>query len=470
MEERQTSTQRPAESRRRRLTPMEIFKRRQLPMIIIGVALILVIIIIAGAITRSIQRKEVATNESLAALEENTKRTEEAERLSLEAASLAANYDYDGAIALIDTFSGDLSQFPELAQLRASYVTEKENLVVWDNPSVIPNLSFNMLIADAGRAYNDDTYANAFKRNYITTTEFSNILEQLYNNGCVLVSLDDILDTVTNDNGTLVYTAKALRLPAGKTPILMTQTNACYDLYLVDGDDDGYADKDGCGFASRLILENGKVTNEYIDASGNVLTGAYDLIPILEEFISAHPDFSYKGARAVIALTGDEGLLGYRTRDAHRQTYGEEVYNQEVADAKAVAQALRDTGYELACYTYDNIAYGNQEASTIQAEMRMWAQEVTPIIGEVDTFVFAQKSDIADENTEYDSDKHIALQDAGFRFYFGFCEGGESWAVVTDNYVRLGRFQIGGSVLTTNPEWFTGLFNAETVLDTTTRG
>lgn len=470
MEERANHTQRPVESRRRKLTPMEIFKRRQLPMMIIGVALVLVIVVIAGAITRGIQRKEVATNESLAVLAEHTKRAEEAEKLAKDAAGLVANYDYDGAIALIDTFTGDLSQFPDLAELRASYVAEKENLVTWNDPSKIPNLAFNMLVADAGRAYNDDQYASAFKRNYITTAEFSNILDQLYNNGCVLVSLDDIFDAATNDNGSLTYTVKDLLLPSGKTPILMTQTNACYDLYLVDGDDDGFADKGGCGFANKLILEDGKLTNEYVDASGNVLTGAYDLVPILEDFIQEHPDFSYKGARAIIALTGDEGVLGYRTRESDRQTYGEEAYNQEVANAKSVAQALKDTGYELACYTYDNIAYGNQDVDTIKADMRMWAQEVTPIIGEVDTFVFAQKSDIANENIKYDTEKHTPLQDAGFRFYIGLCENGTPWSVITENYVRMGRYQLGGSVLTTNPEWFTGLFNPETVLDKTQRG
>lgn len=470
MEERDNRAQRPAEPRRRKLTPQEIFKRRQLPMIIIGVALVLVIIIIAGAIARGIQRKEVATNESLAAMAENAKRTEEAELLALDAADLVANYDYDGAIALIDAFTGDLSQFPKLAELRASYVSEKENLVTWNDPSTIPNFAFNMLIEDAGRAYNDDQYASSFKRNYVTTTEFSYILEQLYNNGCVLVSLDDIYDATTNDNGSLTYTVKDLLLPAGKTPILMTQTNACYDLYLVDGDGDGFADKGGCGFAHRLILENGNVVSEYIDGSGNTLTGAYDLVPILDAFIQEHPDFSYKGAKAILALSGDEGVFGYRTRESHRGTYGEDAYNQEVENAKAVAQALKNSGYELACYTYDNIAYGNQDVDTIKADMRMWANEVTPIIGEIDTFVFAQKSDIDDENTKYETEKHTVLQDAGFRFYVGLCENGAPWTVITENYVRLGRFQIGGSVLTTNPEWFTNWFNPENVLDKTQRG
>lgn len=449
---------------------MEIFKRRYLPMIIIAITLIFVVIIIAGAITRGIQRKEVATEASLAALAENAKQDEEAKQIAAQAGLLVANYDYDGAIALIDDFSGNLTNFPELAELRVEIVTARDNLVVWSDPSVIPNLSFNMLIEDAGRAYNDDEYASAFKKNYITTMEFSNILEQLYNNGCVLVSMDDIIDAKSDDNGSLIYSAKALSLPAGKTPIIITQTNVNYDLYMVDGDDDGYADKDGSGFANRLILdENGNITCEYVDASGNTQVGAYDLVPILDAFIAEHPDFSYQGAKAIIAVTGHEGLFGYRTRDAHRQTYGEEIYNQEVESAKAVAQALVNSGYELACYTYNNTAYGNRSIDEIKAEMNMWAQEVTPIIGQVDTFVFAQKSDISEEK-EYSGDKYSALYSAGFRYFIGFCNDGLPWATVTNDYVHLGRILVGGSTITTNPEWYTGLFNPETVLDKTARG
>ena len=35
--------------------------------------------------------------------------------------------------------------------------------------------------------------------------------------------------------------------------------------------------------------------------------------PLLQDFIDEHPDFSYKGAKAVIAFTGYNGILGYRT-------------------------------------------------------------------------------------------------------------------------------------------------------------
>ncbi|MFQ9739281.1 MAG: hypothetical protein ACLR06_17395 [Christensenellaceae bacterium] len=39
-----------------------------------------------------------------------------------------------------------------------------------------------------------------------------------------------------------------------------------------------------------------------------------EFVPIVEEFVAKHPDFSYRGARGTIFLTGFDGILGYRTQ------------------------------------------------------------------------------------------------------------------------------------------------------------
>ena len=92
-------------------------------------------------------------------------------------------------------------------------------------------------------------------------------------------------------------------LPPGKIPFVMSQDDLCYYEYM-----------DGDGFASRMIVgENGKPTCEMVMDDGSVSVGSYDLVPLLEDFITEHPDFSYRGARAVLAFTGYQGVLGYRT-------------------------------------------------------------------------------------------------------------------------------------------------------------
>ena len=41
--------------------------------------------------------------------------------------------------------------------------------------------------------------------------------------------------------------------------------------------------------------------------------GDYDVVPRMDSFIREHPDFSYHNARGTVALTGYNGVFGYRT-------------------------------------------------------------------------------------------------------------------------------------------------------------
>ena len=80
-----------------------------------------------------------------------------------------------------------------------------------------------------------------------------------------------------------------------------------------------YHSYDGRGIASKIVLdENGKPTCEYVQADGTTVTGAYDCVPLLDQFIAEHPDASYHGAKGMIALTGYDGILGYRTDIAYK--------------------------------------------------------------------------------------------------------------------------------------------------------
>lgn len=51
-----------------------------------------------------------------------------------------------------------------------------------------------------------------------------------------------------------------------------------------------------------VIGEDGYPTTEMEQDDGSVVTGDFDLVPILETFIKEHPGFSYKGARALSHL------------------------------------------------------------------------------------------------------------------------------------------------------------------------
>ena len=154
---------------------------------------------------------------------------------------------------------------------------------------------------------------------------------------------------------------------------MLTETMVNYFEYMVDSNKDGVADAGGAGFANKLVLdENGDIKAQYIDSSNNTLTGNYDFVPILEDFIKAHPDFSYRGARAILAVTGSQGIFGYRCNTSYVSTKGNDFYEQEKAGAIAIVEALKAKGYRLACYTYENGKYRDMNSAGITADLQSW--------------------------------------------------------------------------------------------------
>ena len=84
------------------------------------------------------------------------------------------------------------------------------------------------------------------------------------------------------------------------------------------------------------------------------------MIPLIDTFVEEHPDFSYHGAKGIIALTGYNGVLGYRTDIAYKTRenldeyqekffqenpdFNEDSYNREVEEATKVANAMKENG------------------------------------------------------------------------------------------------------------------------------
>ena len=469
MDEYRNESTRPAVPRRRKKTKFQIFKEKYLPLIIAGVAIIFILIFIIGAITRGVQKKNAleiqAQQQAAAQKEEAARLAAEEQSLLMQADALATSYNYDGAIAVLDTFSGDINQFPTLSSRRAEYVLAKSKMVAWSDPGQVVNLSFQMLIADLQMALRHKTRTQTIVNHFITTEEFSKILQELYDNGYVLVKPSDIMESSVNAEGETEFAAKTLYLPAGKKPLMITQTNVNYNLYLVDSDGDRKADKFGGGFASKMVLDSsGDITCEMVNSSGETVYGDFDLVPILENFIEENPDFSYGGARAIIALTGYNGVFGHRTQPDAILTWGQSAHEEAVEQAKAVAKRLEETGYILACYTYENISYGDVTVSDISKDLAKWENEVVPIIGDLDILVYAQNDDIA-EGKLYSGDKYQLLKEHGFQYYIGFCNENNGWFYSDTGYARQGRILVSGENLTNHSDWFMGMFYASNVLD-----
>ena len=417
---------------KRRSSPQQLFKEQYLPLIILGLAGVLCLSFIFGSVSMKRDRADRAAvqnriSELLSA---------EAQELKAEAAVMAAEYNYEGAMKLLASYSGGLSNAPELLNLYNQYKTALSELVVWDDLAQIPNLSFRTLVADLDKALADPDRGSRYGKNYITTGEFSRILQQLYDNGYVLVSLSDFAAPVTDAEGNVGVSRTSIRLPEGKKPILLTQEGVNY-----------YSNTESCGGFADCLTVN--AAGELVCRMPSGDEGAYDLIPVLNAFLEEHPDFSYEGARATIALSGYEGLFGMDLSRAD--------------EIQAVAAKLRDQGYDIACYTYADMEYADYGVAGLEEDMAKWTTEIVPILGQTDILVYPTGGDFAGMES-YSGSRYEALHALGFRYFLGV-NNGVNWGMTTADYARQMRTLVTAANLAEHPEWYEGLFDAATVLD-----
>ena len=419
-----------AQRRKRRKSKKQIFKEKYLPFIILGVSGLLCLSFIFGSISLRRERDAAkAKNDRITQLLQD-----EAESLKSRAAAMAAEYDYENAMKTLAGYSGGLASHSELLGLYNGYKAALNDLVVWDDLSKIPNLSFRTLMADLSKAAADPDRGSRYLKNYITTGEFSAILDQLYANGYVLVSLYDFAVPVTNEDGSVGVNRTSIRLPEGKKPIILTQEGVNY-----------YSHTENCGgFADSLAVNaSGELTCRLGETEG-----AFDLIPVLNDFLAQHPDFSYEGARATIALSGYEGLFGMDLDQSEA--------------IKAVADKLRAQGYDIACYTYADMEYADFGATGVQEDLDKWNAEIVPVLGSTDILVYPTGGDIKGQEA-YSGSKYDALHGYGFRYFVGVSNGTQ-WGMTTGEYARQTRTLVTGANLSDHPDWFDGMFDAASVL------
>ena len=383
---------------------------------------------------------------------------------------MAQGYDYLGAIEKLKTIANWEDNAAVTAKI-SEYETADAALVPYENMSSITHIYFHSLIVDPERAFDDDANAPTYNMNYTTVTEFKAILESLYQKGFVLVSPYDVATQTVDEQNVSTFSYSEIRLPTGKTPFMMSQDQVNYYGSMIgaaDGSNETpvFASADGDGFASKLVLEGGEITCEYMDASGKVTTGDYDLIPILESFIEEHPDFSYHGARAIIAVSGYEGVFGYRTKPSYETALGADEYAAEVEAAKEVAQYLRDNGWDLASMTYGMPNYGSVDSVHVDNDSTKFEETVESIIGETDILIFPNGSDIAGlEMYTGNNYKFAVLYEDGYRYFFNK-DNTVAWHQIGANYFRGNRRSLDGYRLYHFPEMLEDLVNAEDILDT----
>lgn len=396
---------------------------------------------------------ELEAAEEAARLEEQKKQEEALEiaktELIAEADRLALAYDYDGAIALIQTFE-NYEEDNRFTDKIAEYEAVKATCVPV-NIKEVTHIFYHSLVVDPARAFaNQEKNPQAVGNNQWMTTvsEFEKITQEMYDRGYVMVSIHDLYEEVVDENGETKFVEGTILLPPDKKAFVLSLDDLCY-----------YHSYDGYGYASKIVLdENGEPTCEYIQADGTVVTGAYDVVPLMDAFVEEHPDASYKGAKGIIALTGYNGILGYRTDNSYvgpleGLDYVKQVWikehpdfdlEQERAEAKKVAEAMMDNGWEFASHTWGHLRVRDASFERLKADTEKWLENVAPLVGGTDTIIFAHGQDLDkwgyyDENNE----KYQYLKEQGFKV---FCNVDSSkyatW--LGDDYLRQGRRNLDG--------------------------
>ncbi len=401
--------------------------------------------------------RETETEEAV-----SSSKTEE----KIKAASLlAAQYDYDGAIELLKS-EAIYNTSTQLQNAVAAFQNQKDSCISYPVDQVT-HVFFHTLVKDTAKAFDGDEKEAGYNQVMTTISEFNSIIEQMYAKGYVMVSVHDMC-TISAD-GTV--SKGEIRLPADKKPFVLSQDDVSYYHYMK-----------GDGFANKLIVdENGEVKNTYIEEDGSVSVGDYDMVPLIDTFVKEHPDFSYHGHKGIVALTGYEGVLGYRTdevyqtRQADRLTeyqraFFEETpdfdYDKEVEEAKKVAEAMKADGWEFASHTWGHInplGYGYD--ATVRDTER-WLNNVASVVGSTDVLIFAFGADINDW-TPYTHDNPFFdyLKGKGFHIYCNVDGSQTYWVQFGDDYMRQGRRNLDGYRMYYNPELVSDLFDVEKAWD-----
>ena len=376
------------------------------------------------------------------AVEETDNIPEEIKETLDTAKKQAMQYDYDAAIATLNEASMPDSLY--IISAIKEYEEIKANLIPV-NMDDITHVFFHTLVVDVKRALTDTHQGRQWNSVMTTIPEFKEIIKQLYERGYVMVHLHDIAGMEEQDDGSFKMVKKQIMLPEGKIPFVMSQDDVNYYVYM-----------ENHGFADRIVLdENGKLKNQYTDAQGNVSVGNYDLIPILDEFVEEHPDFSYHGHKAIIALTGYDGVLGYRTDETFdpnspafdSKNAPNHNIEEDIEKVRTLTSALKQSGYEFASHSWGHISFKSRSLEDIQRDTDKWIRNVGHLLPEpCDTLIYPFGADIGDWNpyqAGHQEGKFDYLESVGFR-YFCNVDSKRAWMQYGDNYLRQGRRNLDG--------------------------
>ena len=386
---------------------MEIIEFIKKYKILISISLILCIILSGVLITVSIKAKN-----------------EEIGNVLSKAKELSNGYFYKEALDLIEN-SGYKDK--KLEGLKEEILNSKSKLCEYDGQ--VYHVFFHSLIVYPELAFDNDYKHEGYDMWMTTVSEFKNMLPELYERDFILYSLKDI------------KAGEKIIIPEGKKPLIISIDDVNYYDYM---DPDGFCDKLVVG-DDGYILTNVKTPDGKVE---NTKDG--DVMPILDEFVKEHPDFSYRGAKGIVAVTGYEGAFGYNFIKAE----GEEK-EKLTKEATKVATALKNTGWLIACHSYTHNDYfkdGNVGMDDLSYDTNRFKERIFDVVLQPDIYIspFGYHLGEGDERLKY-------LKNMGYDY---FCPVSNAMRTIKteDNVIISERFNLDRFNMRTKKEFINKTF------------
>ncbi|MFZ3132230.1 MAG: polysaccharide deacetylase family protein, partial [Desulfosporosinus sp.] len=184
-----------------------------------------------------------------------------------------------------------------------------------------------------------------------------------------------------------------------------------------------------------------------------VISHDNEVIPIIDAFVAEHPDFSFQGAKGILAFTGYCGVLGYNTHKLDSPSYPEERLS-----ALAIIERLKETGWTFASHGYSHLDARMESYQNLENDTLRWEKEVGSLIGPTNIYVYPFGSSVLPGNPKFQF-----LLDQGFKI---LCSVGPTpYLKATADYVMMDRRHIDGIALFGQEAMLKNLFDAKSVID-----
>ncbi len=347
-----------------------------------------------------------------------------------EVALLARGYFYDEAIAALEQageLRGDETD-AELARIQAL----KDGLVKYEGQPY--HVFFHSLIIYPELAFDDKGHpAEGYNMWMTTVDEFKAMLPLFLQNDFVLYDITELVEFDAAGNAK----PKDIYLPAGKKPLIISIDDVSYYDYMLPD-----------GFATRLVINDaGDVVTE-VKAPDGTVSQTYDgdVMPIVDQFVKEHPEFSFRGAKGVVAPTGYQGAFGYRITDPDWFTEAE--FKKLCDDTRAIAARLRETGWQIGCHSYTHNSFwrGDMTLEQVKNDLERWKSLMTPYVGETNILITPFGGRFGTEGAVYD----YIVKELGFTIV---CPVGAGMATTYQQHGMMqDRLNLDGYTMIKHPE------------------